>query len=81
MSVSGGSWGVDGKLYITGHDSAKVYILKLPQSGSALEYLRSVKIDSYGQGIAWDRREKDMLYGIIRKDNSVVVSELVPGNQ
>ena len=78
MSVSGGSWGADGKLYITGHDSAKVYILKLPQSGPVLEYLQSVKIDSHGQGIAWDRSEKDKLYGIIRKDNSVVVSELAP---
>jgi len=77
MSVSGGSWGTDGKLYITGHDSAKVYILKLPQSGSVFDYLQSVKIDSPGQGIAWDRCEKDVLYGIIRKDNSVVVSELV----
>lgn len=76
MSVSGGSWGADGKLYITGHDSAKVYILKLPQSGSVLEYLQSLKIDSHGQGIAWDRSEKDKLYGIIRKDDSVVVSEL-----
>jgi hypothetical protein len=76
MSVSGGSWGADDKLYVTGHDSAKVYILKLPESGSVLEYLQSVKIDSHGQGIAWDRSEKNMLYGIIRKDNSVVVSEL-----
>jgi len=77
MSVSGGSWGADGKLYITGHDSTKVYILKLPQSGSVLEYLHSAKIDSHGQGIAWDRSKKNMLYGIIRKENSVVVSELV----
>lgn len=76
MSVSGGSWGTDGNLYITGHDSAKVYILKVPRSGQVLEYLQSVKIDSRGQGIAWDRTEKDKLYGIIRKDNSVVVSEL-----
>jgi hypothetical protein len=57
-----------------------VYIMKLPQSASVLEYLQSVKIDSRGQGIAWDRSEKDKLYGIIRKDNSVVVSELAPGN-
>ena len=81
MSVSGGSWCADGKLYIAGHDSAKVYILKLPQSGSVFEYLQSVKIDSRGQGIAWDRSEKDKLFGIIRKDNSVVVSELMQGKQ
>jgi hypothetical protein len=77
MSASGGSWGPDGNLYITGHDSAKVYILRLPRSGSVLEYLRSAKIASHGQGIAWDRSAKNILYGIIRKDNSVVVSELI----
>jgi len=79
MSVSGGSWGPDGRLYITGHDSTEVYILKLPQSGSVLEYVHSEKAELRGQGIAWDRSEKNMLYGIIRKNNSVVVSELAPG--
>lgn len=74
MSVSGGSWGPGGKLYVTGHDSAKVYILRLPRSGSVLEYAGSAKIASHGQGIAWDRSGKNRLYGIIRKDNSVVVS-------
>jgi hypothetical protein len=77
MSVSGGSWGPDGRLYIAGHDSAEIYILKLPQTGSVLEYVQEIKTDSRGQGIAWDRSKKNILYGIIRKDNSVVVSELV----
>lgn len=76
MSASGGSWGTDGNLYVTGHDSAKVYILQLPESGSVLNFIGSMKIDSRGQGIAWDRSEKNRLYGIIREDNSVVVSEL-----
>jgi hypothetical protein len=77
MSASGGSWGPDGNLYITGHDSAEVYVLKLPESGSVLEYIKTVKIDSRGQGIAWDRSAENRIYGIIRKDNSVVVSELI----
>jgi hypothetical protein len=77
MSVSGGSWGPDNKLYVTGHDSAEVYIMKLPRSGTVLEYLQSARIDSHGQGIAWDRIENNRLYGITRKDNSVVVSEPV----
>jgi len=77
MSVSGGSWGPDGRLYTTGHDSAEIYVLRLPQAGSVLEYVETVKTDFRGQGIAWDRTEKNILYGIIRKDNSVVVSELV----
>lgn len=77
MSCSGGSWGPDGKLYVTGHDSAKVYILRLPEKGSILEYVSAAAIESHGQGIAWDRTETRSLYGIIRKDNSVVISELM----
>lgn len=80
MSASGGSWGPDGKLYVTGHDSTKVYILKLPQSGPVLDFLQSANIDSHGQGIAWDRSVKNMLYGIIREDNSVIKSELILDN-
>jgi hypothetical protein len=79
MSASGGSWGPDGQLYVTGHDSAKVYILQLPDTGSILENKGSVKIGSHGQGIAWDRSDAGKLYGIIRKDNAVIVSELVSG--
>lgn len=75
MSVSGGSWGKDGFLYVTGHDSAKVYILRLPDTGPVLEFAGSAKVGSHGQGIAWDRSEQNKLYGIIRKNNSVVVSE------
>lgn len=78
MSASGGSWGPDRMLYVTGHDSAEVYVLKLPESGSVLEYVKAMKINSHGQGIAWDRSTEGRLYGIIRKDNSVVVSELIP---
>lgn len=77
MSVSGGSWGPDSRLYVTGHDSAEVYILQLPHSGSILEYVQTAKIASHGQGIAWDRAGINVLYGITRKDNSVIVSEHV----
>lgn len=77
MSVSGGSWGPDSRLYVTGHDSAEVYILQLPHSGSIMEHVQTVKIASHGQGIAWDRSGKNVLYGIIRKDNSVILSEQV----
>ncbi|HLP71364.1 MAG TPA: hypothetical protein VK155_00585 [Bacteroidales bacterium] len=79
MSVSGGSWGPDGKLYVTGHDSAEVYILKLPRAGSVLEYSGSARIESRGQGIAWDRTEKNEFYGIVRKENAVVASKLTTG--
>ncbi len=78
MSCSGGSWGPDGNLYVTGHDSAQVYVLQLPEMGSILELKKILKITSEGQGIAWDRYDKNNLYGIIKKNNLVVKSRLLP---
>lgn len=75
-SCSGGSWGPDGNLYVTGHDSTKVYVLQLPEMGSILVLKKILKITSEGQGIAWDRYEKNNLYGIRRKDNLVIKSRL-----
>ena len=34
MSNSGGAWGEDGRLYVTGHDEAAVFALSLPTAGS-----------------------------------------------
>jgi hypothetical protein len=33
MSNSGGSWGPDGFLYLTGHDPAELYRVRLPKPG------------------------------------------------
>jgi len=76
MSCSGGSWGPDGNLYITGHDSTKIYVMKLPEMGSVLEFIKPLSIGSEGQGIAWDRYDKNNLYGIVKKENSVIKSKL-----
>ena len=75
MSNSGGSWGPDG-LYVTGHDSAKVYMMQLPEIGSVLQYIKAVHIESRGQGIAWDHSDQNYLYGIIKKENVVIKSKL-----
>lgn len=78
MSCSGGSWGPDGNLYVTGHDSSKVYMLRIPEKGSVLEFIFPATIESSGQGIAWDRTTTRDLYGIVRKSNTVIRSELIP---
>lgn len=75
MSNSGGSWGSDGLLYLTGHDLPEIYALRIPEQGSVLELVEIVPIDVYGQGIAWDRTEKNMIYGIRKKNKEVVKSE------
>ncbi len=37
MSNSGGSWGPDGALYLSGHDPAELYRMRFPKAGSVLD--------------------------------------------
>ena len=76
MSNSGGSWGPDSRLYISGHDQAEVYVMELPQAGSVLRWVGTVPLDIAGQGIAWDRSQPDMLYGIVRAERRVTASRI-----
>lgn len=66
MSNSGGSWGPDGYLYLSGHDPAEVYKMRLPKAGSVLELVDTLPMNIRGQGIAWDRSDRGVIYGIIR---------------
>jgi hypothetical protein len=66
MSNSGGSWGADGFLYLSGHDPAEIYKMRLPKAGSVLELVEILPMNIRGQGIAWDRSERNVIYGIIR---------------
>jgi hypothetical protein len=66
MSNSGGSWGPDGFLYLTGHDLAELYKVRLPRAGSVLELVETIPMDIRGQGIAWDRSSPGVVYGIVR---------------
>ena len=86
MSNSGGSWGPDGFLYLSGHDPAEVYKMTVPKAGSVLELIEIIPLNIRGQGIAWDRSQPGVLYGIIRATaqehaagvgNRVTVSRLI----
>ena len=74
MSNSGGAWGTDGRLYATGHDDGKVFVLSLPTAGSVLDLHETLRVTAEGQGIAWDPAEPDTLYTILRSSREVVVS-------
>ena len=74
MSNSGGSWGPDGRLYLTGHDAAEVYVVKLPHFSPTLEFVQTIPLAIAGQGIAWDRTGPGLLYGIQRSKRQVTVS-------
>lgn len=66
MSNSGGSWGPDGDLYLSGHDPAEIYRMRLPKAGSILEHVETIPMNIRGQGIAWDHSERGVIYGIVR---------------
>lgn len=73
MSNSGGSWGSDGLLYLTGHDYPEIYVLRLPVTGSELEWVATVEVPGLnGQGIAWDRSiEARDLWAILKQEELV----------
>ena len=75
-SSSGGSWGPDGLLYVSGHDRPELYVLRLPLRGTVLTLVRTIRIESNGQGIAWDREQKDLICSIKRNDREVVISRM-----
>jgi hypothetical protein len=79
MSNSGGSWGPDDRLYLTGHDLPEAYVMKLPSAGGELEWVATVSLPGIeGQGIAWESvGRRPTLWGISR-ENQEVTSFSVP---
>lgn len=78
MSNSGGSFGPDGWLYVTGHDDSAAFVVQIPNAGSVLIWVATIDLPNIaGQGIAWDRSAQPQggngtLYGISRQSRQVV---------
>lgn len=82
-SNSGGAFGPNGRLYLTGHDHGELYVMEAPDSAAAggeLKYLATLPAPIAGQGIAWDHSDIGILYGIVRKTKEVVVMRLSDSN-
>ncbi|MFT5471277.1 MAG: putative GH43/DUF377 family glycosyl hydrolase [Verrucomicrobiales bacterium] len=76
-SNSGGAFGPNGRLYLTGHDHGELYVMENPiHAWGELTHLATVKAPIAGQGIAWDRSDIGILYGIVRKTHEVVKMRL-----
>jgi hypothetical protein len=75
-SSSGGAWGADGRLYVTGHDLPEVYVLEIPRIGNELRHVATVAVAVEGQAIAFDRSRPGVLYGISRAKREVVEMQL-----
>ena len=75
-SASGGTWGLDGRLYLSGHDRPELYVLKLPETGSTLRYVETVPFPNAGQAIAVDRTGSGLFYGIVRETRTIVAAPI-----
>jgi hypothetical protein len=76
MSASGGRWGSDGLLYVTGHDLPEMYVLRLPKAGGRLEWVRTISIPTGGQAFDWDFGHTNRIWSIERKKTEMVESQL-----
>ena len=75
-TISGGTFGPDGRLYCTGHDNAEIYVLTFPTGGSVLQLEATFPAPNHGQGIAWDRHQPWTMYSIDRARKEVIVSKV-----
>ncbi|MBC6456553.1 hypothetical protein HKK72_01280 [Actinomadura sp. HBU206391] len=79
MSNSGGSWGPDGRLWLTGHDLGEAYVMNAPSAGAELEWVATVKLPNVeGQGIAWDRSSNKPTFWAIKRSTSQALSFNAP---
>lgn len=77
MSCSGGSWGADGFLYVTGHDRAEACVLTIDVTDQLRFVRKEQGLGLFGQAIAWDRStDEPVLWGIVK--NKLVSRTLIP---
>ena len=75
-SASGGSWGKDGLLYVTGHDRPELYALRVPDGGGVLELVAMIATPTDGQAIAWDPKADRLLWSVERAKLQLVASRV-----
>ncbi len=76
-SSSGGAFGPEGKLFVSGHDARELYVLGLPETKEGeLTWEATVPVGTAGQAFAWDPTDPGLLYSIERKTREVVVTRI-----
>jgi hypothetical protein len=75
-SSSGGGWGPDGLLYVSGHDRPELYVMRLPKMGPKLEHVATIKVAFAGQAFDFDESDPGVIWSINRPTREVVVTRL-----
>lgn len=79
FSCSGGGFGDDGLLYVTGHDRPELYALAIPTEGGAtLDLVATLSIPFEGQAVVWDPHDTRTLWGVNRATRQVVAVKVPP---
>jgi hypothetical protein len=76
MSASGGGFGPDGRLYLSGHDLPELYALVIPPGGGVLDHVETIAMEAEGQAIDWDETQPGMLYGITRRTREILAMKV-----
>ncbi|MBL8556995.1 MAG: hypothetical protein JNL41_22170 [Phenylobacterium sp.] len=77
-SNSGGAFGADGRLYVTGHDRPELYVLEVPRGGGVMKRVATIAIPVDGQAVAFDRSEAGVMFGVNRASREIVGFRLPP---
>ncbi len=77
-SASGGAFGPDGLLYLSGHGRPELYALRLPEAGSVLEHIATIAVPFEGQAFAFAPDDNDRIVYAISRPNRDVVSVRLP---
>lgn len=72
MSISGGGWGPDGRLYLSGHDLPELYAVTLPNGGATLDHVGTYAMAAEGQAIDWDESKPGNFWGITRRGGEMI---------
>ncbi len=75
-SISGGGFGPDGRLYVTGARTPEIYALEFPRAGSTMIWRGTVPLAIEGQHFSWDDGEAGVIYGVVPSSSHVVVSRV-----
>lgn len=78
-SISGGGWGPDGRLYLSGHDLPELYVVAIPDGGGILDHIKTLGMEAEGQAIDWDESAPGMLYGITRATREMLAMRVPVG--
>jgi len=79
FSASGGAFGPEGFLFVTGHDAKELYVLSFPGAGSVLKWEDTIRISAEGQSFSWDPARPGYFFSISRKTKEVIAARIFRG--